>query len=113
MWTEADGCDRDARIKEMIIRGGFNVYPTEVEGALLRHPNIAQVAIIGVPDAAYGEAILAVVVPSGPLTADEVIEYAREHMARYKCPPRVEFVDELPLGPMHKVLKRELKERYR
>lgn len=100
------------RIKEMIIRGGFNVYPTEVEAALLRHPNIAQVAIIGVPDEQYGEEILAVVVPSGPLTADEVIEYAKEHVARYKYPRRVEFVDELPLGPTHKVLKRQLKEQY-
>ncbi len=100
------------RIKEMIIRGGFNVYPTEVEAALLRHPNIDQIAIIGMPDETYGEEILAVVVPSGPLTADEVIEYGKEHVARYKYPRRVEFVTELPLGPTHKVLKRELKERY-
>lgn len=100
------------RIKEMIIRGGFNVYPTEVEAALLRHPNIAQVAVIGVPDETYGEEILAVVVPNGPLTADEVIAYGREHLARYKYPRRIEFVTELPLGPTHKVLKRELKERF-
>nr|WP_221333743.1 long-chain fatty acid--CoA ligase [Nocardia transvalensis] len=100
------------RIKEMIIRGGFNVYPTEVEAALLRHPMIAQVAVIGVPDETYGEEILAVVVPAGPLTADDVIAYARDHVARYKYPRRVEFVTELPLGPTHKVLKRELKERY-
>ncbi|MEC3920124.1 long-chain-fatty-acid--CoA ligase [Nocardia sp. CDC160] len=100
------------RIKEMIIRGGFNVYPTEVEAALLRHPHIAQVAIIGVPDESHGEEILAIVVPSGPLTAEEVIEYAKEHVARYKYPRRVEFVTELPMGPTHKILKRELKERY-
>ncbi|MFF2557308.1 long-chain fatty acid--CoA ligase [Nocardia sp. NPDC058058] len=100
------------RIKEMIIRGGFNVYPTEVEAALLRHPKIAQVAIIGVPDENYGEEILAVVVPAEPVTADEVIDYAREHVARYKYPRRVEFLDALPLGPTHKVLKRELKERF-
>ncbi|RDI49905.1 long-chain-fatty-acid--CoA ligase [Nocardia mexicana] len=100
------------RIKEMIIRGGFNVYPTEVEAALLRHPNIAQVAVIGVPDDAYGEEIVAVVVASGRLTADEVIAYGREHVARYKYPRRVEFVTELPLGPTHKVRKRELKERF-
>ncbi|MEC3958385.1 long-chain fatty acid--CoA ligase [Nocardia sp. CDC153] len=100
------------RIKEMIIRGGFNVYPTEVEAALLRHPRIAQVAIIGVPDESHGEEILAIVVPSGPLTAEEVIEYAKEHVARYKYPRRVEFVTELPMGPTHKILKRELKERY-
>ncbi|MCU1640201.1 MAG: Long-chain-fatty-acid--CoA ligase [Nocardia sp.] len=100
------------RIKEMIIRGGFNVYPTEVEAALLRHPKIAQVAVIGVPDDNYGEEILAVVVPSEPVTADEIIEFAREHVARYKYPRRVEFLTELPLGPTHKILKRELKERF-
>ncbi|WP_405498168.1 long-chain-fatty-acid--CoA ligase [Nocardia sp. NBC_00511] len=110
---DADGYLRIVdRIKEMIIRGGFNVYPTEVEAALLRHPNIAQVAVIGVPDENYGEEILAVVVPSGPLTAEEVIEYAKEHVARYKYPRRVDFVTELPLGPTHKILKRELKQRY-
>ncbi|MET9491595.1 long-chain fatty acid--CoA ligase [Nocardia sp. NPDC006630] len=100
------------RIKEMIIRGGFNVYPTEVEAALLRHPKIAQVAVIGVPDDNYGEEILAVVVPAKPVTAEEIIEFAREHVARYKYPRRVEFLTELPLGPTHKILKRELKERF-
>ncbi|WP_063008199.1 long-chain-fatty-acid--CoA ligase [Nocardia kruczakiae] len=100
------------RIKEMIIRGGFNVYPTEVEEALLRHPKIAQVAVIGVPDENYGEEIVAVVVPAGELSAEEVIAYGREHVARYKYPRRVEFVTELPLGPTHKVLKRELKQRF-
>lgn len=100
------------RIKEMIIRGGFNVYPTEVEEALLRHPKIAQVAVIGVPDENYGEEIVAVVVPAGELSAEEVITYGREHVARYKYPRRVEFVSELPLGPTHKVLKRELKQRF-
>ncbi|MEV6773248.1 long-chain fatty acid--CoA ligase [Nocardia sp. NPDC051030] len=100
------------RIKEMIIRGGFNVYPAEVEAALLRHPKIAQVAVIGIPDENYGEEILAVVVPAEPVTAEEVIDYAKEHVARYKYPRRVEFLTELPLGPTHKVLKRELKERF-
>ncbi|QLY33557.1 long-chain fatty acid--CoA ligase [Nocardia huaxiensis] len=100
------------RIKEMIIRGGFNVYPTEVEAALLRHPKIAQVAVIGVPDATYGEEIVAVVVAAEPVDADEIIDYAREHVARYKYPRRVEFVDALPMGPTHKILKRELKERF-
>ncbi|PPJ19100.1 long-chain fatty acid--CoA ligase [Nocardia nova] len=100
------------RIKEMIIRGGFNVYPTEVEEALLRHPRIAQVAVIGVPDENYGEEIVAVVVPAGELSAEEVVAYGREHVARYKYPRRVEFVSELPLGPTHKVLKRELKQRF-
>ncbi|MCX4098711.1 long-chain-fatty-acid--CoA ligase [Nocardia sp. alder85J] len=100
------------RIKEMIIRGGFNVYPTEVEAALLRHPRIAQVAVIGVPDEKYGEEVVAVVVPDGEVAAAEIIDFAKEHVARYKYPRRVEFLDELPLGPTHKVLKRELKERF-
>ncbi|WP_280218974.1 long-chain-fatty-acid--CoA ligase [Nocardia neocaledoniensis] len=100
------------RVKEMILRGGYNVYPTEVEAALLRHPRIAQVAVIGVPDTHYGEEILAVVVPDGPLTADEVIGFGKEQVAKYKYPRRVEFVTELPLGPTHKVLKRELRRRF-
>ncbi|WP_278266050.1 long-chain fatty acid--CoA ligase [Nocardia sp. AG03] len=100
------------RIKEMILRGGFNVYPTEVEAALLRHPRIAQVAVIGVPDAHYGEEIVAVVVADGTLTEHEVIEFGRQQVARYKYPRRVEFVTELPLGPTHKVLKRELRRRF-
>ncbi|MFD3508918.1 long-chain fatty acid--CoA ligase [Nocardia sp. NPDC058666] len=100
------------RIKEMILRGGFNVYPTEVEGALIRHPNIAQVAVIGVPDAHYGEEIVAVVVPDGEVTEQEVIDFAKLQVAKYKYPRRVEFVTELPLGPTHKVLKRELRQRF-
>ncbi|MGW5311903.1 long-chain-fatty-acid--CoA ligase [Nocardia thailandica] len=100
------------RIKEMILRGGFNVYPTEVEAALLRHPAIAQVAVIGVPDPTYGEEIVAVVVASAPVTEAQIIDYAREHLARYKYPRRVEFVGELPLGPSHKVLKRVLRDRF-
>ncbi|MFI5498282.1 long-chain fatty acid--CoA ligase [Nocardia asteroides] len=100
------------RIKEMILRGGFNVYPTEVEAALMRHPRIAQVAVIGVPDEHYGEEIVAVVVADGELTEREVIEFGQEQVARYKYPRRVEFVTELPLGPTHKVLKRELRRRF-
>ncbi|MFD8101596.1 AMP-binding protein, partial [Nocardia fluminea] len=100
------------RIKEMILRGGFNVYPTEVEAALMRHPRIAQVAVIGVPDPHYGEEIVAVVVPEGALTEEEVIDFAKQRVAKYKYPRRVEFVTELPLGPTHKVLKRALRQRF-
>ncbi|MFD3460099.1 long-chain fatty acid--CoA ligase [Nocardia fluminea] len=100
------------RIKEMILRGGFNVYPTEVEAALMRHPRIAQVAVIGVPDPHYGEEIVAVVVPEGALTGQEVIDFAKQRVAKYKYPRRVEFVTELPLGPTHKVLKRALRQRF-
>ncbi|HEX2314634.1 MAG TPA: long-chain fatty acid--CoA ligase [Thermomonospora sp.] len=101
------------RTKDMIIRSGFNVYPSEVEEVLLRHPGVAEVAVIGVPDPVRGEEICAVVVPADPApTADEVIAFGRERLGAHKYPRRVEFVDALPLGPSHKVLKRELRERF-
>ncbi|WP_067462249.1 class I adenylate-forming enzyme family protein [Nocardia amamiensis] len=110
---DADGYIRIVdRIKEMIIRGGYNVYPSEVDAALLRHPDIAAVAVIGIPDDVYGEEICAVVVPCGPITADQVSDFAREHLAEHKYPRRVEFVTELPLGPSHKILKRKLLEQF-
>jgi long-chain acyl-CoA synthetase len=100
------------RKKDMIIRGGFNVYPREVEEALARHPSVAQVAVIGVPDARLGEEVCAVVVPAAPLGEQELVEWSRERLGRHKYPRQVRFVDEMPLGPSHKVLKRELRRRY-
>ncbi len=102
------------RKKDMVITGGSNVYPAEVESVLVTHPAIAEVAVIGVPDAEYGEIVTAVVVrdsdpESDALTGAEVIAFAREHLVRYKAPRRVEFVDQLPRDPMGKVLKRELR----
>lgn len=113
---DADGTLRIVdRKKDLIVRGGFNVYPREVEEVLARHPAIEQVAVIGVPDDTYGEDVLAVVVlrddhaaPSG----DELLAWARERIAGHKRPRRVAFVDALPLGPSRKVLKRELRERF-
>jgi long-chain acyl-CoA synthetase len=100
------------RKKDLIIRGGFNVYPREVEEVLHRHPGVAQVAVVGVPDEEQGEEVCAVVVPDGPgLDADELAAWAREHLGRHKYPRRVEVVDALPMGPSHKVLKRELRAR--
>jgi long-chain acyl-CoA synthetase len=99
------------RKKDMIIRGGFNVYPREVEEVLARHPAVAQVAVIGVPDPVHGEEIWAIVVAhkdSSP-TEDEVIAWSRERLGRHKYPRQIRFVDELPIGPSHKVLKRELR----
>lgn len=104
------------RKKDLIIRNGFNVYPREVEELLVRHPRVAQVAVIGIPDAERGEEVCAVVVPEGS-SVDEVdadlsgaiIAWAAERTARHKYPREVVFVDELPLGPSHKVLKRELR----
>jgi long-chain acyl-CoA synthetase len=106
------------RKKDMVLRGGFNVYPREVEEVLLRHPGVGQVAVIGVPDPQYGEEVCAVVVKSSEAEGsdDELAESIRMHgkqaLAKYKYPRRVEFVDGLPLGPSGKVLKRELTARY-
>ncbi|HEV7205195.1 MAG TPA: long-chain-fatty-acid--CoA ligase [Jatrophihabitans sp.] len=101
------------RIKDMIVTGGENVYPAEVESVLAGHPAIVDVAVIGVPDERWGEHPLAVVVARGDaLDPADVITYAREHMAHYKCPAEVVFVPELPRNPSGKVLKRELRAPY-
>jgi long-chain acyl-CoA synthetase len=101
------------RKKDLVIRGGFNVYPREVEEVLARHPAVQQVAVIGVPDAVLGEEICAVVVPDpGGVQADELIDWAREKLGKHKYPRQVRFVESLPLGPSHKVLKRELRRQY-
>lgn len=102
------------RTKDLVIRGGYNVYPREVEEVLMRHDGVAQVAVIGVPDEQYGEEIMAVVVPSegAQLDGDEIITWSREHLGAHKYPRRVDIVGELPLGPSMKVLKRELRTRY-
>jgi long-chain acyl-CoA synthetase len=103
------------RKKDMILRGGFNVYPREVEEVLLRHPAIAQAAVIGVPHEVHGEEICAVIVLADTaqgVQADEILLWARENMARHKYPRIVEFAESFPLGPSGKVLKRELVARY-
>ncbi|GAB1326285.1 long-chain-fatty-acid--CoA ligase [Streptomyces sennicomposti] len=102
------------RKKDVIIRGGYNVYPREVEEVLLRHPGVGQAAVIGLPDELHGEEVCAVIVPApgAPADADEVTAWSRERLGRHKYPRRVEFVDALPLGPSMKVLKRELRARY-
>jgi len=102
------------RLKDMIISGGENIYPAEVENALFAHPAVADVAVIGVPDEKWGEAVKAIVVrkPGEELTAGGLIDFARERIARYKVPRSVDFVDELPRNPSGKVLRRELREQY-
>ncbi|WP_409465259.1 acyl-CoA synthetase [Amycolatopsis sp. GA6-003] len=101
------------RKKDMIISGGENVYPIEVEQVLHRHPDIADVAVIGAPDPQWGETVVAVVVPENDsLDGDTVIAYCRERIAAFKCPRRVEMVDELPRNATGKLLKRELRARY-
>jgi long-chain acyl-CoA synthetase len=103
------------RIKDMVVSGGENVYPVEVEEALSQHPAVAEVAVIGVPHERWGESVKALVVPApgSDLSADDLIAFARERLAGYKLPRSVDFVEELPRTPSGKVLKRELRDRYR
>jgi long-chain acyl-CoA synthetase len=101
------------RVRELILVSGFNVYPREVEDALLSHPDVAEVAVLGVPHPYTGETVKALVVPrdgSSP-TAREVIDHAAARLARFKCPTSVEFVDELPHSVTGKVAKGRLRER--
>jgi long-chain acyl-CoA synthetase len=99
------------RKKDLIIRGGFNVYPLEIEDALYEHPAIAEAAVIGRPDERLGEEVVAVVVlkPGAEVTRDDLVAYCKERLAAYKYPREVRFVDELPKGPTGKVLKKELR----
>jgi long-chain acyl-CoA synthetase len=99
------------RKKDMILRGGYNVYPREIEETLLQHPAVSLAAVIGVPDERLGEEIKAFVVrrPGQQTTAEELIAWAREQMAGYKYPRSVEFRDALPTNASGKVLKRELR----
>ncbi|MCW2608052.1 MAG: long-chain fatty acid--CoA ligase [Frankiales bacterium] len=103
------------RKKDMIIRGGYNVYPRDVEEVLLRHPAVGQVAVIGLPHPSHGEEVTAVVIRSGEDDADEsaLIAWSKEKLAAYKYPRRIVFADAFPLGPSGKVLKRELVEQYK
>ena len=105
------------RASHMIISGGVNIYPQEVENELTLHPAVADVAVIGVPNADFGEEVKAVVVAAdpgaaGPALGDELITYCRERLAKYKCPATVDFVDSLPRLPTGKLLKRELRQTY-
>ncbi|QIG54338.1 fatty acid--CoA ligase [Altererythrobacter sp. BO-6] len=102
------------RVKDMIISGGENVYPAEVENAIYAHPKVADVAVIGVPDEKWGEAVKAcVVVKEGEsLSEAEVIAHARQHIAGYKCPKSVDFIAALPRNPSGKILRRELRAPY-
>jgi long-chain acyl-CoA synthetase len=102
------------RKKDMIVRNGYNVYPNEVEQVLARLEGVAQVAVFGVADDRHGQEVVAAIIrtPDAALTAEEVKAYAQEHMAAYKYPRVVHFVEELPLGPSGKVLKRELTAQY-
>ena len=99
------------RIKDMIIKGGYNIYPSEIEGYLEAHAAIGEVSVVGIPDEKYGEEIMAFVVPvpDRRLNAEDVIEFAKSKMTAFKAPSRVKFVDGLPKSLVGKVLKKELR----
>ena len=102
------------RVKDMIISGGENVYPAEVESAIYGHPDVADVAVIGVPDATWGEAVKAICVPRPGHTVDaaSVIAWARERIAGFKVPKTVDVIAELPRNPTGKILRRSLRAPY-
>ena len=104
-------CDRK---KDMVISGGMNIYPAEIESALEEHPDVYEAAVIGIPSEEWGEAVHAFVVlrPGADLTADDITAFARAHLAGYKVPRSVSFLDELPKTGSGKLLKRQLREPY-
>jgi long-chain acyl-CoA synthetase len=117
-WLDAEGylflCDRKI---DMIISGGVNVYPAEVEAALFEHPKVGDAAVFGIPDADWGEQVKAVVEPApgvspGPELAEEILAFCRERLAHYKCPRSVDFVAAMPRDPNGKLYKRRLRDPY-
>jgi long-chain acyl-CoA synthetase len=96
------------RKKDMIIRGGYNVYPREIEEVLYEHPAVSMAAVIGVPDDSLGEEVGAAIVLEQEATEDEIRAFVKERVAAYKYPRKIWFLDELPKGPTGKVLKREI-----
>jgi acyl-CoA synthetase (AMP-forming)/AMP-acid ligase II len=102
------------RVKDMIISGGENIYPAEVENVLMQHPAVADGAVIGVPDEQWGEAVKACVVlkPGTQATQGEIIDFMRARLAHYKCPRSIDFLEAIPRNPTGKILKRVLREPY-
>ena len=103
-------CRIHGRLKEMIIRGGENIYPKEIEDVLLERPDVAEVAVVGVPDAKWGEQVAAVIRPAGEKlpSEEELFDYVRERLAPYKAPRLWRFIDEFPLNASGKILKTDL-----
>jgi acyl-CoA synthetase (AMP-forming)/AMP-acid ligase II len=97
------------RLKDMIISGGENIYSIEVERVLAEHPAVVEVAVIGIPDQKWGEAVKAVVALEGSATEDELIAWCRERLAAYKCPRSVDITEALPRNPTGKILKKDLR----
>jgi len=98
------------RKKDLILVGGYNVYPREVEEAIYTHSDIVEVAVLGVPDPNLGEAVKAFVVSKNPeLTTEQLLDYCKERLAKYKIPSLIEFIEELPKNTTGKILRRALK----
>ncbi len=102
------------RVKDMIVSGGENVYPAEVENAIMSHPEVADVAVIGVPSDKWGETPKAIVVrvAGSSLSETDLMAYCRERLAAFKCPTSVDWIDQLPRNPSGKVLKKDLRAPY-
>ena len=102
------------RVKDMIVSGGENVYPAEVENAIFGAPGVADVAVIGVPDEKWGEAVKAIIVkkPGEDPSPESIVAWARERIAAYKCPKSIDFIDALPRNPSGKILRKDLREPY-
>ena len=115
-WLDADGyLYLTGRQDDLIIRGGENISPAEVEAVLQAHPAIEEAAIIGVPDVDWGEQVMAIVVPraDSPLTVEEVIDWCQQRLAGFKRPAMVRFVPELPRNPLGKILRKDLRETFK
>ena len=102
------------RVKDMIVSGGENIYPAEIESVLFGHDAVADVAVIGVPDDKWGETVKAVVVPKPGVKVDErdIMDFCQGKIAGFKRPRSVDFIDELPRNPTGKILKRVLRKKY-
>ncbi len=103
------------RVKDMILSGGENIYPAEIENVLMGHPQVADAAVIGVPSKKWGESVTAIIVDdpaAGPASDEEIVAYCRERLAHYKCPTAIDRVQALPRNPSGKILKTELREPY-
>jgi len=102
------------RAKDMIISGGENIYSREIEDVIIKHPAVYEVAVIGVPDEKWGEAVKAIVSlrEGKKATGEEIIDFCKQHLASYKKPKSVDFIEAIPKNPYGKVLKRELREKY-
>ena len=102
------------RVKDMIISGAENIYPAEVENALMSHPQILDAAVVGIPDEKWGETVMGFVIltEDSSISEDEIIAYSREKIAGFKCPKTIKFINEIPRNPTGKVLRRKLREPY-